>query len=40
MTHRKPVFAVLFCAVLALMMLGCQRHGTGGTSLDNFGWLP
>lgn len=34
MTNRKPVFAIIVCAMLAMLMLGCQRRGTDGTSLD------
>ena len=34
MTNRKPVFAIIVCAMLAMLMLGCQRQGTIGTTLD------
>ena len=34
MTNRKPVFAIIVCTMLAMLMLGCQRQGTIGTTLD------
>ena len=34
MTNRKPVLAVIICAMLAMVMLGCQRQGGDGTTFD------